>query len=155
MKFIMVYIELGIVIGIIMVLVEISRIRPRFYINPRKALGMEKKAIRVQDEKFKALWDDVMRKSEAAPPQSLSLAIIEADSFIDTILKENLKLSGEHMANRLERLDDDDLQSLDGLWKAHRIRNDLVHTPGYYLNPSDARRVLSYYEAFLKEIEVI
>lgn len=37
----------------------------------------------------------------------------------------------------------------------HRMRNDLVHTPGFVLSLEDAKMALEGYEAFLKELEVI
>jgi hypothetical protein len=149
------FIDLLLFVSIVVLYFEARKMRPKLYLNPRTALGVEKEAIRVRDEALKAQWEKLMNKSESAPPQSLTLAIIEADTFVDNILKINLKLPGEHMADRLESLSGGDLKTLDHLWRAHRARNDLVHTPGYYLAAADARRVLHDYEAFLKELEVV
>ena len=66
-----------------------------------------------------------------------------------------MNLPGEHMADRLERLASRYLKSINKLWQAHRIRNDLVHTPGFVLNPVDAKGVLENYQDFLKEIGII
>lgn len=150
-----VYIDLFFFVIFVILWFESRKLKPKFYLNPTKAIGVTKEAMRVRDEKLKAHWEDILAKAESAPPQSLTLAIIEADSFIDDILKTQLNLAGEHMADRLDKLDDGDVKSLDKLWRAHRIRNDLVHTPGYFLNPHEARAVLRDYEKFLKEIEVV
>ena len=90
----------------------------------------------------------------SSPPQSLTLGIIEADSFIDDVLKK-MDLRGEHMADRMEQLTRMDLKSADNLWKAHRVRNDLVHTSGFTLSKGDAERALQYYEDFLKEVGML
>ena len=59
------------------------------------------------------------------------------------------------MADRLEQLDLTQINTLDNIWRAHRLRNQLVHTPGYSVNQVDAQRFLKYYEDFLKEIGVL
>jgi hypothetical protein len=56
------------------------------------------------------------------------------------------------MADRLEQLNRADLPSLDDLWRAHRIRNDLVHTVGFTLTPNETREILGVYEKFLLEL---
>lgn len=149
------YLDLALLVGVIVLWIEGKKVRPRFYSNPMRAIGEEKKKLAVRDEALRAQWLRVIQKSESAPPQSLTLAIIEADSFIDTILKDRLKLPGEHMADRLDRLANEDFASLNRLWAAHRVRNDLVHTPGFFLAAHDARRILQDYEAFLKELDVL
>ena len=136
-------------------LAELRPYKAKFYKNPRKALTKEQKKIpTLHDVGLTKRWKEILEKAEAAPPQSYTLAIIEADSFVDDILKK-MGYPGDHMADRLLRIDTGDLQSLDGLWTAHRARNNLVHTPGYVMNERDAKKYLKDYEAFLREIEVL
>ncbi len=101
--------------------------------------------------RYRAHWDGILAHAEDAPPQSLTLAVIAADNLVDDALKE-VGLAGEHMADRLEQLHRSDLPSLDDLWRAHRIRNDLVHTVGFTLTPNETREVLGVYEKFLLEL---
>ncbi|MDP3975076.1 MAG: hypothetical protein Q8P88_02220, partial [Candidatus Jorgensenbacteria bacterium] len=82
---------------------------------------------------------------------SYVLAIIEADKLVDDALKTS-GLQGEHMADRLEKLRVEDYPTLDRLWRAHRVRNELVHTPDFGINEGDAKDVLRVYEKFLKEL---
>jgi hypothetical protein len=147
--------DLLLLVGVIVLWYEGKKLRPKIYKDPYMALHKKREDVRVRDEMLKKQWLALINKSESAVPQSLSLAIIEADTFVDSILKNQLRLPGEHMADRLDRLSSEDLRTLDKLWRAHRIRNDLVHTPGFYLAANDARNVLSDYEAFLKELEVV
>ncbi len=101
--------------------------------------------------RYRKHWDDIRAHAEESPPQSLTLAVIAADNLVDDALKE-MGLEGEHMADRLEQLHRADLPSLDDLWRAHRIRNDLVHTVGFTLTPNETRGVLDVYERFLLEL---
>jgi hypothetical protein len=115
---------------------------------------------RSPNEKFKNknvakdLWLAILHKVQQGTEQDLAFAIIEADKLIDTILKSN-GFAGETMAERLRRINPHQLTSLDELWEAHKIRNDIVHTPGYVVTPELAKKVLRNYERVLKELEAI
>ena len=95
-----------------------------------------------------------MKKFDANPPQSYTMAIIEADTLIDNILKR-VGISGETMADRLNQLDPDEFSILGRLWRVHRVRNALVHSPGFVVSKRDAEEALKIYESFLRELEVL
>lgn len=113
-----------------------------------------KQKMTAQHREFARHWKRVVRRMTEATPDSMRLAVIEADKLADAVLK-SMELKGEHMADRLQQLTSDDLRSLDGLWRAHRLRNDLVHTPGFGLSQEDARQAMKQYEAFFKEVGVL
>lgn len=96
-------------------------------------------------------WTRIVGGAPQSPPQSYVLAIIEADKLVDDSLKV-MGIEGEHMADRLEKLRAEEYPTLDRLWRAHRVRNDLVHTPDFEIHPGDAEDVLKIYEKFLKEL---
>lgn len=123
-------------------------LRPQFSVAGAPA---RIKAFLTKDAALEGRWKKIIEKFGSAPPKSYVLAIIEADNFVDDILKK-LGMKGEHMADRLDALGGEDLVSIDRLWRAHRIRNALVHTPGFEIGEKDAKEVLSAYESFLKEI---
>lgn len=99
-------------------------------------------------------WQSITAKAKGGTPDANKVAIIDADKLVDDILKQ-LGLQGEHMADRLEKLSSDEVRSLDRIWRAHRLRNNLVHTPGFQLTLSEAKKALEDYEAFLKEVKVL
>jgi len=45
--------------------------------------------------------------------------------------------------------------TLDKLWEAHRVRNNLVHTPDFNIPQAKAEEVVGDYEAFLKEVKAL
>lgn len=126
------------------------RFRPRFDM-PKKS---RRRSLTLRSAFFEERWRSILQKFALNSPDSMRLAIIEADSLVDEALKQ-LGLPGEHMADRLEKLTGDILASLDGLWNAHRLRNDLVHSPGFEISAHEAQRALDKYHAFLKEIEAL
>lgn len=103
---------------------------------------------------FKERWRKIMEKFSEGTPDAMRVAIIEADALVEESLK-HLSYQGEHFADRLEKLDPGEFSTLDRLWKAHRIRNDLVHVPGFFLAAHDAKAVLDSYEEFLKELKAL
>lgn len=102
---------------------------------------------------LKERWEGILRKINGTP-ESLKLAIIEADNLADGLLKD-IRLEGEHMADRLEQLTKDDFSTIERLWRAHKIRNRLVHEPDFTISKGQASEILADYEAFLKEAEAI
>lgn len=103
---------------------------------------------------FRRQWETIMEKSESSPPESLVNAIIEVDNIVDEILKA-MNLPGEHIADRLESLNPETTKSLERLWRAHSIKNNLTNIPGFSLTEHQARVVLGDYESFLREIGVV
>ena len=114
-----------------------------------------KKAKLEKDPKMKAAWEETLRKGGPnASLESLRLVLIEADAFIDTFLKRK-GYEGDHMADRLSRLVPEEIKSLDRVWSAHRLRNDVVHTTGFYVAPEAVRNALKAFDDFLKEMGAI
>ncbi len=126
--------------------------RPRF-VSPKAKVRARPK---VDNKKIRDEWHALLEKADLKPPESYVLAIIEADKFVDGLLKQ-LGFQGEHMADRLERIGEinPNLSTLDRVWQAHRIRNELVHTPDFEVSHTDAHEVLKSYEAFLREAELL
>jgi hypothetical protein len=108
----------------------------------------------VHDVVMRERWHATMAKFALATPEAARVAIIEADALVDAALK-GMQIEGEHLADRLSNLESDEIKSMPRIWRAHRMRNDLVHTPGFMITSQDAERTMRDYEAFLKEIEVI
>lgn len=113
-----------------------------------------KKKEEKKDLAILAQWEAVLSKAVTGKVESMRLAVIEADALTDTVLK-NSGYEGENLAERLARVLPSEVKSVEGVWAAHRLRNDLVHTPGFVLTAEAAKAALDVYEAFLKEVRAI
>lgn len=125
--------------------------------NYRPAIELQEAAVKprtLRKAVFEERWRAILKKASLGSADSLRIAVIEADSLVNDVLGQ-LGFEGKHMADRLINLNPDNYSTLNALWRAHRVRNDLVHTPGFFLSPEDAQKLLSDYEAFLKEAEAI
>jgi hypothetical protein len=127
------------------------KIRPEFTLKhtPRERFMLLK-----NDASLQMAWEKIKAKAETNPPASYVLTIIEADTFVDDVLKR-LGLPGNTMMERLEKLNSQEFSRLEDLRRAHRIRNALVHRPGFTVTREQAVEMMGTYEAFLSELEVV
>lgn len=126
------------------------RCRPNFIFFPRRP----RKQPTLRSEALREHWQAILSKLESGGSEAMKIAIIEADSLVGDIL-QRLGYEGEHLADRLAKLSIQDFPSVEKLWQAHRIRNELVHTPGFEISPSHAKEMIGIYESFLKEINIL
>lgn len=107
-----------------------------------------------KDKKFIRQWNKVINRLSKPTPESLRIAVIDADSLVDVFLKK-AGYMGEHMADRLSRIIPSGVKSLSGVWDAHLLRNSLVHIPGSTVSVSEAKTAVKAFEKFLKELGAI
>jgi len=93
------------------------------------------------------MWAEV----EAMEPK---MAIIEADKLVDTVLKR-AGIKGESMADRLRRSEKlVDRSIYQGMWEAHKVRNQLVHEFDHGFDDARASEVLWKMKKFLVALGV-
>lgn len=104
--------------------------------------------------KYVSMWKKIMEESEKAPPHSYTTAIVNADILIDELLQD-AGFEGKDMGERLGKLNGLGLKTLDDIWRAHRLRNKIVHTSDFEASKTAKNEALRVYEVFLKEIKII
>ena len=125
------------------------QVRPRLTRKKKREIVKPKK-----DPTLQKKWDAILAKADNPTPDNLRIAIIEADSLVDSFLR-HIGYEGEHMADRLSRISAQGVKSLNPLWDAHRLRNMLVHTHGATVSAQETRKALKAFEDFLKEMEAM
>lgn len=101
---------------------------------------------------IKGPWQDILKKLESESPSDWNLAVIQADSLVDSILK-GMGLVGESMGDRMKTLDSSRLATIDDLWEAHRIRNQIVHDADRVISKHQATYVVSLFEKVIDELD--
>jgi hypothetical protein len=150
LRIIFIVLDVALVIGFLVALVGGLHFRQGWRPGKRSRAAV----LALRSAVFRERWELVTKRFVPNSGDAMRLAIIEADALIDSILKE-FGFEGEHMADRLSKVGPDSLRCLDRLWRAHRLRNELVHTPGFTLLSVDAERAMRDYEAFLKEVKIL
>ena len=96
-------------------------------------------------------WGAILNRVKSGTQDAMKYSILEADSLVDHFLK-SVGFSGEHMADRLTQIIPDRVPSLERVWKAHRLRNELAHTPGAVVTANETKEALSAFRDFLIEL---
>jgi len=105
-------------------------------------------------EEFQENWQGVLSHINSTNESDWKLAVMEADKIVDKILILR-GYKGESMAERMISIDKKDLGSLELLWEAHKVRNRITHQPGFRLDYNQAKKLVSYYEEALKDLQAM
>lgn len=142
--------DVMLIFGFLYAFKKAIRFRPRFDVgkSPRKQIQT------LRSSYFKERWNKLLKKyAEAPTPDSMRLAVIEADAMVDDVLKD-LNFPGDHLADRLSYLDAKEIKTLNNLWDAHRLRNDIVHSPSRRLTVREGMSAIEKYKAFFNELKI-
>ncbi|MBI2627115.1 MAG: hypothetical protein HYW77_02630 [Parcubacteria group bacterium] len=101
-----------------------------------------------------ARWEEIKRHIDSDKEAQWKLAVIEADALVNNIL-EKAGYPGETMGEKLMLITRDQIQSIDGLWFAHKIRNQIAHNPEFKITQSDSIEAITNFEKVLKELHVL
>ncbi|OGN04434.1 MAG: hypothetical protein A2831_01040 [Candidatus Yanofskybacteria bacterium RIFCSPHIGHO2_01_FULL_44_17] len=96
-------------------------------------------------------WQEIRRHVDSFVDAEWKLAIVEADKFVDDILK-TAGFAGESMGERLMMIKPDQIANIQYLWDAHKIRNLLVHDANFRLTHQQALFAINAFESVLKEL---
>lgn len=107
--------------------------------------------VQIKDQTIFEQWNQIKTKAATGTAESMRLAFIEADSLVDVFLRKK-GLLGETMGERLNQVSMLDAPNLQAVWNAHRLRNEVVHSPGFSLSIDEAKIGLEAFEEFLTDL---
>jgi hypothetical protein len=97
---------------------------------------------------FKKTWQEIYRLLGTGDGQSLS--IIEADKLLDKALLD-LKVKGKTLGERMVSAQNK-FSNVDHVWRAHKLRNKMVHESGFKPKPVDIKDALLGFRTALKDL---
>lgn len=100
---------------------------------------------------YDARWQEVRRHIESFKDAEWRMAVIEADKIVEEILSKG-GFPGETLGEKLTLINQNQLQSIDELWIAHKLRNRIAHDTKYQAHHTEARQAIEYYEKVLHEL---
>lgn len=101
-----------------------------------------------------ARWGEISRHMESPKEAEWRFAIVEADKMVDEVLKR-AGYPGSTLGERLTNMQPGQLETLEGLWFAHKVRNRVAHDMDYFLRYTEAKQVIRFFEATLREFRAI
>ena len=99
-------------------------------------------------------WEEIKARIHKGDEANLKLAVIEADTLMDDILKR-MGLPGADMGERLKQIQAQEIKSVDKIWATHEIRNKIIHEPNFNLTQEEAEAAVGNIEEALKELEYL
>ena len=104
--------------------------------------------------KMERQWVRVKARLQAGTESEYKLAIIEADSMLDDILKR-MGYGGASLGERLEKITSATLPNISDIGEAHKIRNNIVHDPDYRLGLDEVKNVVEIFEKALINLQAL
>ena len=100
-------------------------------------------------------WRKVLTYIFSTNSADWKLAIIEADSMLESLLEE-LGFRGENLGERLKTATQETFRPLSAAWEAHTVRNKIAHEGlGYDISQHEAKRIIALYEQIFREFGYI
>jgi len=106
----------------------------------------------ISPSKMLKRWNQVLARLDSEDASQYKVAVIEADSIADEILK-GIGYEGNNMNERLAHVKPYQLDGLEQLLGAHQIRNRIVHEADFSLDKKAAHETIKVYENFLRYLE--
>ncbi len=98
-------------------------------------------------------WHEVEALAKKGGPANLRQAVIEGDKLVDHTLK-HLGVPGDSMGERL-RAAKGRFTDYDGLWKAHKTRNQVVHEARKELLSFEANQSIKRFRRALTDLGIL
>jgi hypothetical protein len=100
-------------------------------------------------------WHYIQTLLESPNDSDWRVAIIEADSMMEDILREK-GITGETVSELLEGAKENGYQSIQDAWDAHLVRNQIAHEGlDFSLSQIEARKTIRMFQNFFEELRVI
>jgi hypothetical protein len=98
-------------------------------------------------------FEKILQRLESHNPSQFKVALLEADAMADGVLGE-IGFHGETMGDKLETVNDGQLESREMLLEAHAVRNRIVHEKDFAISLEDTQKNINFYRTFFDEVEL-
>ena len=104
-------------------------------------------------EAYQSRFLAIENKLKQDNASSFTATIIEADKLLDKAMIE-MSMPGKTMGDRLKRTGDR-FSNLNGVWRAHKLRNAIAHEADLEITYKQAFNALAIYKQALKDLGAI
>ena len=101
-------------------------------------------------EMYRKVWRAIQHGAKAGGSDSLQMAIVKADKLLDKAMRD-CGVAGTTMGDRLKTRKGDWTDE-NGLWAAHKLRNQIAHETKVKLTAQSFRRAMTSFEQALKDL---
>ena len=101
-------------------------------------------------EMYQKVWRAIQRGAKAGSSDGLQMAIVKADKLLDKAMRD-CGVAGATMGDRLKSRKGDWTDE-NGLWAAHKLRNQIAHETKVKITAQSFRRAMTSFEQALKDL---
>lgn len=112
-----------------------------------------KKRYSFDKEEYQTAWLKIENTLTRDNKQSYNAVVIDADKLLDKALNE-MSLPGKTMGERMKRAGGY-FSSVNSVWYAHKIRNQIAHEHGFSVDYNQAKHALASFKQALKDLGAI
>ena len=112
-----------------------------------------KRAHHFNVEQYQARMLAIENKLQKDNPATYAISIINGDKLLDKALIE-MGVPGKTMGERLKKIPSK-FKDINGVWRAHKLRNALAHEPDFEVSYRQASNALVVYKQALKDLGAI
>ncbi len=143
----------GVIIGLVFLALIIYILFRLAALNKQKIMENLTHPV-VASKDYTAQFERVMKFIDSDNPSDWKLAIIEADTILDSLVAR-MNYPGENLGERLKAVEPSDFLTLNQAWEAHKMRNRIAHEPNFQLNKREARATIELYKQVFQEFDYI
>ncbi|HCM36882.1 MAG: hypothetical protein A3J30_02515 [Candidatus Wildermuthbacteria bacterium RIFCSPLOWO2_02_FULL_47_9c] len=103
--------------------------------------------------RIKRRWQKIMQRLDSGSESEYKLAIMEADTLLEEVLQK-MRVSGSNVDERLQKVTQLMVPSIEELRAAHQARNSIVYDVDYRLGLQEARHILETYQKAFEELDL-
>lgn len=104
-------------------------------------------------DEYQTRFLTIENKLDAKNPATFMNTVIDADKLLDKAMME-MGMPGKTMGDRLKK-SGDKFTNLNGVWRAHKLRNALAHESDLEISYKQAFNALAIYKQALKDLGAI
>lgn len=104
-------------------------------------------------EKYRTRWMTIEQSLARDEPSSHLLCILNADKLLDEALRDK-GVEGQTMGERMKK-QQTAWSNANGVWGAHKLRNQIAHDHDVKVSYEDARRALAAFKQALKDLGAV
>lgn len=113
-------------------------------------ISLTKRGGKVLDQqKYRSRWLEITQNA-GSTPQTWQFAIMSADKLLDSALRDR-GVVGETLGERLKNAKPF-LSNIDGVWRAHKLRNQIAHDDGVKVSQRQASEALKIFKKALTDL---
>lgn len=136
----------GLILSLVLILLVLIVVFAYMTTGGRRRIELDK-------DKYRSDWLAIENRFSKDEVAHFEMVVLNADKLLDRAMEE-LGFAGKTMGERLKN-SQNRFSNLNGVWRAHKLRNQIAHEVNVKLTFEQVRAALSQFKQALKDLGAI